>query len=102
MPDSPLTALIYLFGYFALAYGLFSFLAAIVGRGQGASRWLLVMEGVIGLWAGIVTLRTPTARGMVLILLIWVWAIATGLLRTLAGSERRAWGALRAGVDTPP
>ena len=80
-PHLTLATLVLLFGYFALVYGLFSFIAALGGRRQGAARWLLVLEGVIGLWAGIVTLRTPSTTAMVLIVLIWLWAIATGLLR---------------------
>ena len=80
-PDLTLTTLVFLFGYFALVYGLFSLIAAIGGRRQGAARWLLALEGVIGLLAAIVTLRTPSTTAMVLIFFIWVWAIATGLLR---------------------
>jgi len=80
-PHLTLTTLVLLFGYFAIVYGLFSLAASFGGRRQGAARWLLAMEGVIGLWAGIVTLRTPSTTAMVLIFFIWVWAIATGLLR---------------------
>jgi uncharacterized membrane protein HdeD (DUF308 family) len=81
LPHLTLTTLAFLFGGFALVYGVFSLFGAIRGRRQGASRWLLAIEGVIGLWAGIVTLRTPSTTPTILILFIWVWAVATGILR---------------------
>jgi uncharacterized membrane protein HdeD (DUF308 family) len=80
-PHLTIAKLVLLFGYFALAYGVFSLLGAIGGRRQGASRWLLVFEGAIGLWAGIATLRAPSTPAMILIFFIWLWAIATGILR---------------------
>jgi uncharacterized membrane protein HdeD (DUF308 family) len=87
-PQVAIAKLAFLFGYFALAYGAFSLLGAFGGR-QGKSRWLLIFEGVIGLWAGIVTLRTPTTPAMVLIFFIWLWAIATGILRIVEAIRLR-------------
>jgi uncharacterized membrane protein HdeD (DUF308 family) len=81
LPGVTLATLVLLFGYYALIYGVFSLIAAIGNRGQGKSRWLLALEGVIGLWAGFVTLRTPSVTAMVLIFFIWAWSIAIGVVR---------------------
>jgi uncharacterized membrane protein HdeD (DUF308 family) len=81
VPHLTVAILVRLFGYFALVYGFVSIIAAIGHRRRGGSRWLLALEGLIGLWAGIVTLRTPSTTAMVLILFVWLWAISTGILR---------------------
>jgi uncharacterized membrane protein HdeD (DUF308 family) len=80
-PHVTIGALALLFGYYALAHGVISLAAALGGRGEPASRWLLAFEGIVGIGAGIVTLRSPSRTAMVLVLFVWVWAIATGLLR---------------------
>jgi uncharacterized membrane protein HdeD (DUF308 family) len=79
-PHLTLATLVLLFGFYALIHGIFSLIAA-VGIRQTGDRWLLALEGVVGIWAGVVTLRTPSTTAMVLIFFVWVWAIATGILR---------------------
>jgi len=80
-PHLTLTTLVTLFGCYALIYGLFSLIAAVTNRRRDRNRWLLGLEGVIGLTAGVVTLRVPSATVLVLVLLVSPWAIATGILR---------------------
>jgi uncharacterized membrane protein HdeD (DUF308 family) len=80
LPQVTFATLVLLFGFYALIYGCFSLIAAITNR-QSGSRWLLALEGAVGVWAGIITLRTPSTAAMVLIFFVWVWAIATGILR---------------------
>src|SRR5215467_1831080 len=88
-PHLTITALVLLFGFYALMHGVFSLMAALGNRQQTRSRWLLALEGVVGLWAGIVTLRSPSTTAMVLIFFIWVWAIATGILRIVEAIRLR-------------
>ena len=80
-PHVTIATLILLFGLYALVHGTLSLAAAIGGRGRSGNRLLLAIEGVVGLCAGIITLRSPSTTAMVLVFLIWVWAIATGILR---------------------
>jgi uncharacterized membrane protein HdeD (DUF308 family) len=79
--------LVLLFGFYALADGIFCLLSAF-GRGR-EDRWLLVLEGVVGLWAGVVTLRSPAITAVVLVFLISIWAMATGILRIAAAFRLR-------------
>jgi len=88
-PHLTITTLVLLFGFYALMHGVFSLMAALGNRQQTRSRWLLALEGVVGLWAGIVTLRSPSTTAMVLIFFIWVWAIATGILRIVEAIRLR-------------
>ena len=79
-----LATLVLLFGFCALVEGVFSLLTAIGGRPHRGDRWLLALEGVIGIWAGVVTLRAPALTAMVLVFFISIWAMATGFLRIAA------------------
>ena len=79
-PRINFTALFFLFGIYAVVHGILSLTAAIGGRGQRGCL-LLGIEGVIGLWAGIMTLRSSNPAPMALVFFFWLWAIATGVVR---------------------
>ena len=88
-PHLTIATLVLLFGFYALIHGLFSLVGAIGNfRGVG-NRWLLALEGVVGIWAGVVTLRRPSITAMVLIFFVWVWAIATGVVRIVEAIRLR-------------
>ena len=80
-PHLTVAKLVLLFGIYALTHGIVSLIAAIANRQKSRSRLLLAFEGVIGIWAGTVTMRSPLISTIVLIFFIWVWALATGILR---------------------
>jgi uncharacterized membrane protein HdeD (DUF308 family) len=80
-PGVTLATLVVLFGCYALLDGTFSLITAIGGGRRGEDRWLLMLEGVVGLWAGVVTLRAPAVTAVVLVFFISIWAMATGFLR---------------------
>jgi uncharacterized membrane protein HdeD (DUF308 family) len=80
-PHLTVATLVLLFGLFALAQGTFSMIAAIINRQRTRSPWLLAFEGVVGICAGVVTLRRPLTTALVLIFFVWAWALATGILR---------------------
>jgi uncharacterized membrane protein HdeD (DUF308 family) len=75
-----IATLVLLFGFYALIYGLFSLTAAI-GTRQQTGRWLLALEGVVGICAALLTLRMPSTSAIVLIFFVRLWAIVTGVLR---------------------
>jgi uncharacterized membrane protein HdeD (DUF308 family) len=88
-PGVTLATLVVLFGIYALLDGIFSLASAFGGQRAREDRWLLALEGVIGLWAGVVTLRAPAITAMVLVFLISIWAMATGFLRIFAAIRLR-------------
>jgi uncharacterized membrane protein HdeD (DUF308 family) len=81
--------LVPLFGFYALADGVVSVISAIGGRRHGEDGWLLALEGMIGLWAGVVTLRAPEITAVTLVFFISIWAMATGFLRIAAAMRLR-------------
>jgi len=75
-----LRTLILLFGIYAIVHGILSLTAAIGGYGQRGCL-LLGIEGVIGVLAGGMTLYRSHPPMMAFVFLLWLWAVATGILR---------------------
>jgi uncharacterized membrane protein HdeD (DUF308 family) len=87
-PAITLSTLVLLFGGYALVDGIFTLFAAI-GHRRRENRWLLVLESVVSIWAGVVTLRSPALTAVVLVFFISIWAMATGVLRIVAAIHLR-------------
>jgi uncharacterized membrane protein HdeD (DUF308 family) len=83
------------FGAFALVDGLVLGAVAVVGRDVLEQWWVVLVEGLVGVAVGVVTLAWPGLGGLGLLSLLAAWAIVTGVfeieaavrLRRLAGSD---------------
>jgi uncharacterized membrane protein HdeD (DUF308 family) len=78
-PDITLEALILLFGAYALVDGVFSIVGVFGGTRGGTPRWLLLIEGVAGILAGLIAFLIPGLTAILLLYLIAAWAIITGI-----------------------
>ena len=78
-PGIALEALILLFGAYALVDGIFSIVGVFGGTRGGTPRWLLFIEGVASILAGLIALFLPQLTAILLLYLIVVWAIVTGI-----------------------
>ena len=87
-PALTVAKLVLLFGVYALVDGVSSLVASIAGR-RGEDRWLLALEGVIGIWAGVITLRAPGLTAALLVFFISIWAMASGFLRIVEAVRLR-------------
>lgn len=88
-PALTLRILVLLFGCYAIADGVFSMIGAIGGHRSREYRWLLLLEGIVSFWAGVVALRAPWMAGTALLFCISIWAMATGFLRIAASFRLR-------------
>jgi len=88
-PGITLAVLVLLFGVYALVDGCFALFAAIGGWSHREDRWLVLLEGLIGIGAGILTLRAPAITTVALLFFIAAWALATGVLRIVAAIRLR-------------
>jgi uncharacterized membrane protein HdeD (DUF308 family) len=88
VPGPTLVALIAVFA----AYAIFDGILAIVGgvRSPGGPRWWLVIGGIAGLAIGVLTIFSPGTTAVALVLLIAVWAIATGVGEVVSAYTMRA------------
>jgi uncharacterized membrane protein HdeD (DUF308 family) len=88
-PGITLAVLVLLFGVYAVVDGCFALFAAIGGWSHREDRWLLLLEGFIGIGAGILTLRAPGITTVALLFFMAAWALATGVLRIVAAIRLR-------------
>src|SRR5580704_9899795 len=86
LPGITLVTLVLLFGAYALVDGVFNVLAFF----RVASRqWALLIEGVVGIIAGILTFAWPAITAIALLYVIAFWAIFTGIFEIIAGIRLR-------------
>lgn len=86
VPGITLLTLVLLFGIYALADGAFNVIGFFRSAGH---HWALLVEGLIGLIAGVVTFAWPAITEVALLYLIGFWAIFTGVFEIVAGIRLR-------------
>jgi uncharacterized membrane protein HdeD (DUF308 family) len=78
-PGIALEALILLFGAYALVDGVFAIVGVFGGTRGGTPRWLLLVEGIAGILAGIIAFVLPGLTAILFLYLIAAWAVITGI-----------------------
>jgi uncharacterized membrane protein HdeD (DUF308 family) len=88
-PGISLVSLTLLFGVFVLVDGLSNVAAAIGGRHESETWWILLLAGMTGIGAGVVTFVNPAGTAVALLFLIALWAVVTGFLEVVTAIELR-------------
>jgi uncharacterized membrane protein HdeD (DUF308 family) len=88
-PGVTLAFVIALFGAFALFEGVFLILSGIRNRRENARWWMLLIQGVISIGAGIFAFAAPLATAVALLYLMAAWAIASGLVEIIVAIRLR-------------
>jgi uncharacterized membrane protein HdeD (DUF308 family) len=86
-PGMTLAVLVLLFGAYALVDGVLAIVAAI--RGDVQHRITLLLEGIVGVLAGLAAFVLPGVTALVLLYIIAFWAIVTGVLEIVAAIRVR-------------
>ena len=77
VPGAALTALVFLFGFYAMADGLSSLSLLLSPRAEGG--WLLGLAGVLSIAAGAFAIAWPGLTAVALFYVIATWAIVIGV-----------------------
>jgi uncharacterized membrane protein HdeD (DUF308 family) len=85
-PGLTLFYLVLLFGGYAILEGIFNMVSAVRAPRH---HWPLLLEGMVGIIAGVLTFAWPGITALFLLYLIAFWAIFTGVLEITAGIRLR-------------
>jgi uncharacterized membrane protein HdeD (DUF308 family) len=89
-PGVTLGVLVLLYGAYALVDGVLAIVAVLSKRQEsGLPWWALLLEGLLGIAAGIVTFVWPGITALFLLFLIAGWAIVTGVFEIIAAIRLR-------------
>ena len=90
-PHITLTALVFLWGAYALVDGLFAIVAGVKSY-EANKRWrVLLLEGLLSVAAGVLAFVIPGITTLVLLILIAAWAIVTGAFEIGAAIQLRKY-----------
>ena len=102
-PGATLTALVLLFGAYALVDGLLALIVSLLDRYEFDHGWVLLLKGLAGIAIGVLTFLWPSVTAQALVYRIAAWAILTGAFEVVAavdlrnvveGERQLAWGNL--------
>lgn len=88
-PASAFLSLVIVFGAFALVDGIFAIVSAFTSNAKSENWWWLILEGVVGIVIGVLTLIQPAAMGEAWLILIAAWAIVTGVFEVITAIRLR-------------
>ena len=88
-PQKTIAALVLVFGAIALVDGTFAVVTSIAGRRLTPSWWVLLLQGLLGIGVGVLTLFNPAITAVALLIYIAVWAIGMGVLQVIAAVRLR-------------
>ena len=83
-------ALVALFAAWAIIDGVTGLIAGWRTRGQDRNWWWSVVEGLLGIAAGIIAVVLPETAAVALVLVIGAWAVITGALEIYGAIKLRA------------
>jgi uncharacterized membrane protein HdeD (DUF308 family) len=88
-PGATLLALVLVFGIYAIIDGVLAVIASFQMRELVNRWWVVLLEGLIGVIAGIVVLVYPLLSAVTLLYLIAFWAVFTGIMEIIAAIHLR-------------
>lgn len=88
-PQLTLEVLVILFGVYVLIDGVSNIVTGFSQRESNERWWVMLLEGLVGILAGILTLVYPGMSAFILLYFIAAWAILTGVLEIVAAIRLR-------------
>lgn len=91
-PGKTLVVVILIFGAFMLVDGILALVSAFTGRarpGRSGPTWWLILVGLAGIAAGIVTFMQPGLTALVMMVFIGAWAAVHGVFEIVGAIQMR-------------
>jgi uncharacterized membrane protein HdeD (DUF308 family) len=88
-PAITIAALIIVFGVYIFVDGIFLIVKAIGGWKSRDDRWLLLLEGLLGIGIGVITFVAPGVTAITLLFFIAAWSLTTGILEIVGAIRLR-------------
>lgn len=88
-PGLTLVTLVLLYGAFALVDGVLSLIAAFSGSAKPIPTWWLIVVGLLGIGAGVVTFLWPGITAVLLVMFIGAWALVHGIFEIIGAIQLR-------------
>lgn len=88
-PLATIAALVLLFGAFVFIDGLLTVYHSFQLRKTEERWWVLLLEGLAGIGIGLITFFYPQVTAALLVILVAVWAVATGIFELVAAIRLR-------------
>lgn len=89
LPGITLGVLVLVWGAYALIDGVAALIAGFRMREDGKPLWSLILLGLVGGAAGVITFLWPGLTALTLIFIIGIWAVAIGAFQILAAVRLR-------------
>jgi uncharacterized membrane protein HdeD (DUF308 family) len=88
-PGVTLVSLVLLWGAWALVDGVTALVAGWKARDGAKPMWQIVLVGLVGIAAGVLTFLMPGVTAIALLIMIAVWAIVSGVFQIIAAIRLR-------------
>jgi uncharacterized membrane protein HdeD (DUF308 family) len=88
-PGITLATLIIFFGAYVFVNGIFTLIHALRGWKHEEDRWLPLIDGLLGVWIGVITFRNPAITAVMLLFFIAIWSLVSGVLLIIAAVRLR-------------
>jgi uncharacterized membrane protein HdeD (DUF308 family) len=82
-PGAGLAVFVALFGAYALVSGIFALVGAAETRKWNQPSWVMLIDGLLGVAAGVVTFVWPAVTALALVYIIASWALLTGIVEVV-------------------
>lgn len=103
VPAATLAVLILVFGAYALVEGALLLVTALGNHRAAPDRWPLLLQGLLGVAVGTLTLLSPAVTALALLFYIAAWLLAHGVLQIVVAVRLREalsgeWWLIASGV----
>ncbi len=89
MPGITMITLVMVVGIYLFADGIVSLYTAISGQAHGDDRWLIALQGLVGVVIGLIAFFMPGITAVGLVLAIAAWSLVIGVLQIVAAIRLR-------------